>query len=451
MKKYIILLLLLIISTTACTQNSASVGSSGNADYVEETNEIYVDSESSEQIKTTEEQISYIVENAQCGELMWSLDQNGYLQIWGQGDYDIKNIGWHEYYYDIKKIKVSVSGITSTQDMFLDCLNVTEIDLSELDTEYVTNMSSMFAVCESLKDIDLSNFKTSKVTDMGGMFNRCCNLQEIDVRSFDTSNVLDTSYMFATCIYTTKIDMGNFDMSNVQSAEGMFMDCENLEDLGGFDYNYWHLNDTMYAGCSKLNVDYSNYESEIVEYIVEPTQSGDLMWSLDVNGHLEIWGEGDYEHQSIEYYVGRQSYICKGPLWCSEEYAYRISSVTVSVSGITSTENMFISCEMNEIDLTNLNTSNVTNMHGMFNRCGGLKNIDLSNFDTTNVTDMSCMFMYCWNLNNLDLSNFNTSNVKNAASMFRECTALYDLKINESDFNNIRNEKDVFKDCPYLE
>ena len=37
-------------------------------------------------------------------------------------------------------------------------------------------------------------------------------------------------------------------------------------------------------------------------------------------------------------------------------------------------------------------------MSGMFNECSGLTNIDLSNFNTNNVTDMSCMFYGCENL-----------------------------------------------------
>ena len=40
--------------------------------------------------------------------------------------------------------------------------------------------------------------------------------------------------------------------------------------------------------------------------------------------------------------------------------------------------------------------------------CKSLKNLNLSNFNTQNVTDMSCMLSDCKSLKNLNLSNSNT-------------------------------------------
>ena len=50
-------------------------------------------------------------------------------------------------------------------------------------------------------------------------------------------------------------------------------------------------------------------------------------------------------------------------------------------------------------------------MRGMFYGCKNITNIDLSNFDTKNVTNMSGMFFGFKNLINIDLSNFDTKNV----------------------------------------
>ena len=53
---------------------------------------------------------------------------------------------------------------------------------------------------------------------------------------------------------------------------------------------------------------------------------------------------------------------------------------------------MFSYCKnLTDIDLSNFNTQNVTNMSHMFIGCASLKNINLSNFNTQNVTNMSCM------------------------------------------------------------
>ena len=57
-------------------------------------------------------------------------------------------------------------------------------------------------------------------------------------------------------------------------------------------------------------------------------------------------------------------------------------------------------------------------MSGMFFECSSLTNIDLSNFNAQNVTNMSFMFYKCSSLTNIDLSNFNTQNVTDMSFMF---------------------------------
>ena len=44
--------------------------------------------------------------------------------------------------------------------MFKGCNSLTNIDLSNFNTQNVMNMSYMFCECNSLTNIDLSNFKT---------------------------------------------------------------------------------------------------------------------------------------------------------------------------------------------------------------------------------------------------------------------------------------------------
>ena len=47
---------------------------------------------------------------------------------------------------------------------------------------------------------------------------------------------------------------------------------------------------------------------------------------------------------------------------------------------------MFYNCNsLSSIDLSNLNTSKVTNMQDMFNSCSSLTNVDISNMDVSNV------------------------------------------------------------------
>ena len=75
--------------------------------------------------------------------------------------------------------------------------------------------------------------------------------------------------------------------------------------------------------------------------------------------------------------------------------------------------------ELLYLDLSNFNTSNVTDMDRMFAECHKLKEIKgINNFNTINVTNMSGMFKECNELLSLDLSNFNTNNVTDMGWMF---------------------------------
>ena len=68
-------------------------------------------------------------------------------------------------------------------------------------------------------------------------------------------------------------------------------------------------------------------------------------------------------------------------------------------------------------------------MKEMFYECKSLKNLDLSNFNTKNVTDMSDMFSYCESITDINLSNFNVQNVKNKSyiTMFSLCNSLKNI------------------------
>ena len=75
-----------------------------------------------------------------------------------------------------------------------------------------------------------------------------------------------------------------------------------------------------------------------------------------------------------------------------------------------------------ELNLSNFNTNNVTNMGHMFQGCSSLKKLNLSNFNTNQVTFMSDMFCRCYSLKELNLSNFNINNAIYYASMFYGCS-----------------------------
>ena len=112
---------------------------------------------------------------------------------------------------------------------------------------------------------------------------------------------------------------------------------------------------------------------------------------------------------------------------------------------------MFDNCKaLTQLDLSNFDTSNVTNMSYMFSKCQSLTSLDLSNFDTSKVTDMSYMFSYCSRLISLDLSSFDTSNVTDMSYMFEDCSGLTLLDLSNFNTENVTNMHYMFKYCDSL-
>jgi surface protein len=116
-------------------------------------------------------------------------------------------------------------------------------------------------------------------------------------------------------------------------------------------------------------------------------------------------------------------------------------------------KSMFNECkELEYLDLSNFDTSNVTDMMGMFMGCHKLKEIKgLNNFNTSKVTDIEAMFMECYELEYLDISNFDILNVTSLQTMFSFCHKLRVINgLNVLNTKNITKLPGMFNECKEL-
>ena len=115
-----------------------------------------------------------------------------------------------------------------------------------------------------------------------------------------------------------------------------------------------------------------------------------------------------------------------------------------------SCSSMFLSCrDITEMDLTNFDTSLVTNMACMFQDCNSLTSVNLSNLDTRNVTSIYGIFQGCSSLTSIDLSNFNTSKINDMRYLFDGCTKLqYINLLNFVETSSLSIDSDMFDDIP---
>ena len=182
------------------------------------------------------------------------------------------------------------------------------------------------------------------------------------------------------------------------------------------------------------------------------TESWDVSEAGDgsVMAYVEDDGSGNHTYKLT---IGGKGGIIANESMIGYFYGFaKMTSIDLSAldtSEVTDMRNMFQYNEsLTNLDVSNFDTSEVTNMNNMFWYCSSLTNLDLSNFDTSHVIDMSFMFYDCSSLTSLDVSNFDTSKVTNMSYMFGGCRSLTSLDVSKFDTSSVTNMDRMFCDCP---
>ena len=74
--------------------------------------------------------------------------------------------------------------------------------------------------------------------------------------------------------------------------------------------------------------------------------------------------------------------------------------------------------QLKQINLTDLDMSEITNMDSMFSGCSSLEDIIFEGVDTRKVKSMNYLFKNCKNLKTIDMSPINSQNVENMSAVF---------------------------------
>ena len=210
--------------------------------------------------------------------------------------------------------------------------------------------------------------------------------------------------------------------------------------------------------------------NQIESITIEKTNvvPNDAKYSKDISskqdGSVMLWYTDKDNNSLYEISIGSENGSVEANTNGNKMFAYLDNVSTLDLSGLD-TSNMtnmtymfYNSKSLTNIDVSGFNTSKVVNMGYMFNGCSNLKSIDVSNFNTNKVTDMAGMFEKCSLLTYLDLSSFDTSNVTKmgmdsgiSGGMFSGCSNL--KKINLSSFNTskVTIMGNMFGNCSSLE
>ena len=363
---------------------------------------------------------------------------------------------------------------------------VTKVDIqSEIK---VTNTSSMFAQMPQLSTVNGLNNFTDKIEYMNAMFAGDSSLTSIDASKLQLDDVIQCAYMFDGCKQLESLNVSNWNVGKVQNFSSMFAGCTNLTSITGLDT--WG---TTGAGLDKpTDIDMSSmfaYDTALKTLDLSNFDTSNVTTFKDMftsDSALTILNVSNFKTDKVNDFSNMFS-SCKALTSITGLDTWGTTGAILDKPTDINMSLMFAYDDnLNTLDLSNFDTSNVTTFKDMFTSDIGLKSLNVSNFKTDKVNDFSNMFSSCkaltsitgldtWkttgaifdkptdidmslmfayndNLETLNLSKFDTSNVINFYAMFFYCKKLTSIAgLNNWNTKAATNMSSMFAGCQNLE
>ena len=197
----------------------------------------------------------------------------------------------------------------------------------------------------------------------------------------------------------------------------------------------------MFSGISPYNDEIMSL-ADLRGINFSKTKIMSYMFSSGKSGCIEKINFDGFDTSNVEDMSSMFEYYCPNVDINTLNFDVNISNF--NTSKVTNMKRMFYGSPFKNLDLSKWDTRNVINMSSMFSSIRGLTSINISNFNTGNVTDMSSMFSENHNLISLDVTSFNTSNVTDMSYMFAGDESLTNLNVSSFDTSNITNMSSMF-------
>ncbi|HFD0793282.1 TPA: BspA family leucine-rich repeat surface protein [Enterococcus faecium] len=151
-----------------------------------------------------------------------------------------------------KKVKVKDTNLSQG---FLNNTNLTEVNLSGLDSSLVTNLQELFKNCSNLLRVTLTGMNTQNVSNFKSMFYECSRLSNVNVTNLNTASVTDMSYLFYNCYALKDINLAGWNTTKVQWMGKMFHNTPITSlDISHFSTPVLKSTNRMFNGCNNLKI-----------------------------------------------------------------------------------------------------------------------------------------------------------------------------------------------------
>ena len=321
-------------------------------------------------------------------------------------------VPWSGHAADIVSVTVADEGVApvSTAYWFKGASKLGNVSLAGLDTSQTTCMDGMFEGCSSLETLDLSSMSTRRVASMSAFLGGCDSLAELSLGS-------EFAWVGEDCYPPT----GDWKQEST-----------------GTDYAESNIPANKADKYTRTKTAFAVYSADDQ--------------SLAFYKRLNVPADGAQflGKTATKVFTGLESTAGRVPWWSCKSKVKTVTVVDERIAPISTKDWFSYMAALESVDISKMDTSNVTDMTALFYGCKALTSLDLSTFDTRNVRDMSYVFYGCSALTSLDLSSFDTSKVTNMTSLFQDCSALTTLNLSSFDTGNVTDMTRLFYGCHSL-
>ena len=331
---------------------------------------------------------------------------------------------------NLEKLNINGGTLQNIQEIFKDNYAAEKIILPTVfDTSNVTNMASSFENCQRLTEIgNYSQLNLKSVTNASRLF---ADAESLDLKQIipllKTDSIENASFMFYLAYSSAPVAFSN-----------------------NFKTNTTTTMQSMFQGFMTPSLDISHFSLENTTTMEGMFSGKEASLSYPVGGQYYAVSEVIWPNSILN----APHLTTMKSLFHENHHITKLNLPKFISPALTDTSFMFfkIDKEITELDVNGLDTQNVEDMSEMFEGLkfdrGSLGGSFAPKFKTTSLKNMYGMFYYM-NVDHLDLTAFDVSNVTNMEYALGDA---YFITIDLTGWNtsNVENMKDLFSWNYYL-
>lgn len=331
---------------------------------------------------------------------------------------------------NLEKLNINGGTLQNIQELFKDNSNTEKIILPTVfDTSNVTNMASAFENCQRLTEIgNYSQLNLKSVTNASRLF---ADAESLDLKQIipqlKTDSIENASFMFYLAYSSAPVAFSN-----------------------NFKTNTTTTMQSMFQGFMTPSLDISHFSLENTTTMEGMFSGKEASLSYPVGGQYYAVSEVIWPNSILN----APHLTTMKSLFHKNYHITKLNLPKFVSPALTDTSFMFFQLdkEITAIDVNGLDTQNVEDMSEMFEGLkfdrGSLGGSFAPKFKTTSLKNMYAMF-YAMNVDHLDLTAFDVSNVTNMEYTFGNA---YFITIDLTGWNtsNVENMKYLFYNSWYI-